>query len=162
MSFLGWFPTVLLLLSPLSFLLLHISLNSSLLYLLFLISFLTLLSYFSQFCHHYFSFSPQTLFPGSLFPLALGQESLQGPFLLAAILLWLRVQHMFFSYSHTSGCAGTQMPGIASLRAFNTSTSDYLIAPVTFIHLKNKLSGVNSNHFIMIIASVGLQFQLGF
>ena len=31
------------------------------------------------------------------------------------------------------------MPGIASLRAFNTSTSDYLIAPVTFIHLKNKL-----------------------
>ena len=54
------------------------------------------------------------------------------------------------------------MPGIASLRTFNTSTSDYLIAPVTFIHLKNKLSGVNSNHFIMIIASVGLQFQLGF
>lgn len=68
-SFCGWFLTLLLLLSSLSFLLLHISLNSFLLFLLFLFSVLTLLSYFSQFCHHCFSSSPQTLFPGTFIPL---------------------------------------------------------------------------------------------
>lgn len=77
-------------------------------------------------------------------------------FLLAVILSKFKVQ-LIFSYS-SSAHVGPQMPRISSIRASNTSTNDYLIVPVTFIHLKEKTL-VGNNHFIMIIVSMGPEFR---